>query len=235
MTGRIEPFVHQQGFGAQSPTSSSKPWARRSAAGSCASPLPDWSPTALDIRTVVAVAFVAAVRGSLVGCRFGRAVVLAQGARFAITPGSARPDREYPRTSRLGRGDGRAVLSPVTPTHRARRGHNPDALAALPARQCRWRRALVGGLGLDWRQVDANARVLPALLHLLHRAAWAITPPLLVAVVAGDVWHRRRGGCRSMPARGNWTAWGACAREGAMNEKPAPAPRNRPNPVVTTG
>lgn len=22
--------------------------------------------------------------------------------------------------------------------------------------------------------------------------------------------------------RGNWTAWGACAREGAMNNKPAP-------------
>lgn len=149
-----------------------------------------------DIRAVIVVAFLAAVMGDnlgyLVGRRFGRPVVLAKGARFGIT--RDRLDRVEAVLDRRG-----AVVVAVArffPLLRQLNGlaagtagmHWLHFVIANAVGAALW----VGGWSWAAYTLGAHVGLLPVVWPLLHRFAWVLVPLLLVALVAGGIWLRRK-------------------------------------------
>ena len=197
MTGWLDPFVHTYGLyglgadifleamGAPMPGESLLVIASGMAADGV-----------LDIRAVALVAVVAAVLGDnlgyLIGRRLGRRVVLRVGARVGIT--EARLDRVEKILD--SRGWMIVTVARFFPLLRQLNGLSAGTIGM------RWSHFLLANFAgavlwvAVWAwvgyTVGAQAHLMPQLWLLLHRFAWAIVPPLLLAVIGLGLWYRRR-------------------------------------------
>jgi membrane protein DedA with SNARE-associated domain len=151
---------------------------------------------AFDIRMVALVAFAAAVLGDnlgyLIGRKFGRPVVLARGARFGIT--HERLDRVEAVLDHRG-----VLVVAVARFFPLLRQLNGLAAGTVGMHWLRFLAANAVGAAIwvgawSWLAygVGAHAGMLPALWHLLYRFAWVIVPGVILAMVGGWIFLRRR-------------------------------------------
>ncbi|MCB1355377.1 MAG: DedA family protein [Maritimibacter sp.] len=197
MTGWIEPFVHAYGLyglaadvflealGAPVPGETLLVIAAGMASGGV-----------LDIRAVALVAFLAAVLGDnlgyLIGRRYGRQVVLSVGGRVGIT------EARLEKVERILDHRGWVVVS-VARFFPLLRQLNGLAAGTVRMRWTHFLAANIAGAALwvglwSWigYRVGGEAHLLPLVWQVLHRFAWVIVPPLLIAMLGFGLWFRRR-------------------------------------------